>query len=212
MFTPASDIAAAVAFRQNLRAQAAGYGRDPGQIRILPGLPYLLAGTDAEAAALKAELEAAANGEFRWRNVAHLAGLDYTTIDPDAPLPARLLQAPPRTSFGASIYQMAGEDPSATFRAVARRTSALPGGLDFAGTPAGLAQLITDWWDAGAADGFTIMPNLLPGQLTAFVDHVVPILQKRGIARTEYAGRTLREHVGLPRPGVPDPRRVTSAP
>ena len=99
---------------------------------------------------------------------------------------------------------MAAQEPDATFRAVAGKLSALPGGLDFTGTPQGMAQLITEWWDAGAADGFTIMPNILPGQLAAFVDHVVPILQERGIARTEYAGTTLRDHVGLPRPpGAP---------
>ena len=200
VFTPLADIAAGVAFRQSLRAQAAGYGRDPGQVRVLPGLSFLLAGTDAEARALKDELEAAASSEFRWRNLANLAGLDYTTIDPDAPFPAELLAGAPKTSFGTSIYKMAAEEPAATFRAVAQKLSALPGGLDFTGTPEGMARLITDWWHAGAADGFTIMPNILPGQLAAFVDHVVPILQTSGIARTEYAGTTLRDHLGLPRP------------
>jgi N-acetyl-S-(2-succino)cysteine monooxygenase len=200
VFTPLADIAAGVAFRQSLRAQAAGYGRDPGQVRVLPGLSFLLAGTDAEARALKDELEAAASSEFRWRNLANLAGLDYTTIDPDAPFPAELLTGAPKTSFGTSIYKMAAEEPAATFRAVAQKLSALPGGLDFTGTPEGMARLITDWWHAGAADGFTIMPNILPGQLAAFVDHVVPILQTSGIARTEYAGTTLRDHLGLPRP------------
>ena len=203
VFTPLSDIAAGAAFRQNLRAQAAGYGRDPAQVRVLPGLSFLIASTDAEAAALKDELEAAASSEFRWRNLAHLAGLNYTTIDPDAPFPTGLLNDAPKTSFGASIYKMAAEEPGATFRAVAQKLSALPGGLDFTGTPEGLAQLITGWWDAGAADGFTLMPNVLPGQLAAFVDRVVPLLQRQGIARTEYAGTTLRDHVGLPRPARP---------
>ncbi len=203
VFTPLSDVAAGAAFRQNLRAQAAGYGRDPAQVRVLPGLSFLIASTDAEAAALKDELEAAASSEFRWRNLAHLAGLNYTTIDPDAPFPTGLLNDAPKTSFGASIYKMAAEEPGATFRAVAQKLSALPGGLDFTGTPEGLAQLITGWWDAGAADGFTLMPNVLPGQLAAFVDRVVPLLQRQGIARTEYAGTTLRDHVGLPRPARP---------
>jgi len=171
-------------------------------VRVLPGLSFLLAGTDAEAAALKGDLEAAASGEFRWRNLANLAGLDYTAIDPDAPFPPELLASAPKTSFGASIYKMAGEDPATTFRAVAQRLSALPGGLDYSGTPEGMAALITEWWQVGACDGFTIMPNVLPGQLDAFVDHVVPILQARGIARAEYAGTTLRDHVGLPRPGA----------
>ncbi len=200
VFTPQADIATGVRFRRDLRAQAAGYGRDPDQIRVLPGLSFLLAGSEAEAAALKSDLEAAASGEFRWRNAAHLAGLDYTTIDPDAPFPAELLADAPKTSFGGSIYAMAAQEPGATFRAVAQRLSALPGGLDFTGTPEGLAQLMAEWWAAGGCDGFTIMPNVLPGQLDAFVDRVIPILQQRGLARTEYAGTTLREHVGLPRP------------
>jgi alkanesulfonate monooxygenase SsuD/methylene tetrahydromethanopterin reductase-like flavin-dependent oxidoreductase (luciferase family) len=166
---------------------------------VLPGLSFLLGGTDAEAAALREELESAASSEFRWRNLANLAGLDYRAIDPDAPFPPGLLDNAPRTSFGASIYRMAAQYPGATFRDVARKLSALPGGLDFTGTPEGLADMITRWRDAGACDGFTIMPNILPAQLTAFVDHVVPILQSRGITRAEYSGTTLRDHVGLPR-------------
>jgi N-acetyl-S-(2-succino)cysteine monooxygenase len=200
VFTPLAGVEAGIAFRANLRDKAAGYGRDPGHVRILPGLSFLIAGTDAEAAALRDELEAAASSDFRWKNLANLAGLDYATIDPDAPFPPELLGNAPKTSFGASIYKMAQQDPAASFRAVAQQLSALPGGLDFTGTPEGLAELITRWWDAGACDGFTLMPNVLPGQLAAFVDHVVPRLQQRGIARTEYAGTTLRDHVGLPRP------------
>ena len=200
VFTPLDAIPAGVGFRQDLRSRAAGHGRDPGHVRVLPGLSFLLAGTDSEATALKAELEGAASGEFRWRNLANLAGLDYTAIDPDAPFPPGLLDQAPKTSFGASIYQMAADDPAATFRAIAQKLSALPGGLDFTGTPEGLADLIAGWWHAGACDGFTLMPNVLPGQLGVFVDHVVPLLQKRGLARTEYAGTTLRDHFGLPRP------------
>lgn len=123
----------------------------------------------------------------------------HTALNPDAPLPDHVLDAPPQTSFGASIYQLARQAP-APFREVARHVSALPGALDFTGTPEGLADLITDWWQAGASDGFTLMPHLLPDQADFFVDHVVPILQRRGIARREYRGTTLREHTGLPRP------------
>ncbi|HEX5300978.1 MAG TPA: NtaA/DmoA family FMN-dependent monooxygenase, partial [Streptosporangiaceae bacterium] len=200
VFTPLATVEAGIAFRQKLRVQATSFGRNPEHVRVLPGLSFLLAGTDAEALALKDELEAAASGEFRWRNLANLAGLDYAVIDPDAPFPPDLLAGAPKTSFGASIYTMAAEDPSATFRAIAQKLSALPGGLDFTGPPENLAQLMIDWHEAGACDGFTLMPNVLPDQLAAFVDHVVPILQKRDIARTEYAGTTLRDHVGLPRP------------
>jgi alkanesulfonate monooxygenase SsuD/methylene tetrahydromethanopterin reductase-like flavin-dependent oxidoreductase (luciferase family) len=207
VFAPVADIAAGIKFRENLRAQAAANGRNPDHVRVLPGLPFLLGGTEAEAAALRHELESAASSEFRWRNLANLAGLDYSSIDPDAPFPPELLASAPKTSFGAAIYTMATQEPGATFRAVAQRLSALPGGLDFTGTPEGMANLITQWWEAGGCDGFTLMPNVLPGQLTAFVDHVVPILQSRGMARTEYAGSTLRGHAGLPRVVGPYPGR-----
>src|SRR5579862_4118574 len=91
VFTPLADIAAGVTFRENLRSQAADCGRDPDQVRVLPGLSFLLSSTSRAAVALKESLEGAASGEFRWRNAAHLAGLDYTTIDPDAPFPPSLL-------------------------------------------------------------------------------------------------------------------------
>lgn len=68
------------------------------------------------------------------------------------------------------------------------------------GTPVQVADAIQEWFDGGAADGFNIMPPVLPSGLEAFVDHVVPILQERGLFRTEYTGRTLREHYGLARP------------
>jgi FMN-dependent oxidoreductase (nitrilotriacetate monooxygenase family) len=199
VFTPLSSIAAGIEYRAALRSQAAAFGRDPDHVRALPGLSFLLGGTEAEAKARRDELEAAASGEFRWRNLANLAGLDFTTIDPDAPFPPELLADAPKTSFGASIYRLAAEEPT-TFRAVAQKLSALPGGLDFTGTPEGLADLIAHWFGERACDGFTLMPNLLPGELATFVDEVVPLLQARGIARTEYRGSTLRDHFGLPRP------------
>ena len=170
-------------------------------MRALPGLSFVLGSTESEARARRQQLEDAASDEFRWRNLANLAGLDFTTIDPDAPFPPELLDRAPKTSFGATIYELASRGPT-TFRAVARQVSALPGGLDFTGTAEQMADLIAEWFAARACDGFTLMPHVLPRELTTFVDEVVPILQRRGLARTEYQGTTLRDHFGLPRPGV----------
>ena len=69
-----------------------------------------------------------------------------------------------------------------------------------AGTPEQVADLIEDWFIDGAADGFNIMPPLLPAQLDVFNAEVIPLLQRRGLFRTEYTGTTLREHYGLPWP------------
>jgi alkanesulfonate monooxygenase SsuD/methylene tetrahydromethanopterin reductase-like flavin-dependent oxidoreductase (luciferase family) len=68
------------------------------------------------------------------------------------------------------------------------------------GTPVQIADTIQEWFENGAADGFNVMPPLYPQLLDAFVSQVVPILQDRGLFRTEYTGATLRDHYGLPRP------------
>jgi hypothetical protein len=68
------------------------------------------------------------------------------------------------------------------------------------GTPTQIADIIQEWAENGAADGFNVMPPLLPQLLDTFIDQVVPILQDRGLFRTEYTGSTLRDHYGLPRP------------
>jgi hypothetical protein len=70
----------------------------------------------------------------------------------------------------------------------------------FAGTPEQIADQLEEWFTHDAADGFNIMPPHLPGGLDDFVDLVVPLLRRRGLFRTDYTGRTLREHYGLPRP------------
>jgi alkanesulfonate monooxygenase SsuD/methylene tetrahydromethanopterin reductase-like flavin-dependent oxidoreductase (luciferase family) len=70
----------------------------------------------------------------------------------------------------------------------------------FAGTPEQVADLIEDWFSDGAADGFNIMPPILPLMLDVFSAEVIPLLQRRGLFRTAYEGTTLREHYGLPWP------------
>ena len=68
------------------------------------------------------------------------------------------------------------------------------------GTPEQIANTIQEWFEDGAADGFNVMPPVLPQSLNEFVDLVVPELQRRGLFRTAYEGRTLRENLGLERP------------
>jgi alkanesulfonate monooxygenase SsuD/methylene tetrahydromethanopterin reductase-like flavin-dependent oxidoreductase (luciferase family) len=79
------------------------------------------------------------------------------------------------------------------------------------GTPEQIADGLEEWFVAGAADGFNIMPPWFPGAFDDFVEQVVPILQKRGLFRTEYSGRTLREHLGIPRPPHPRAGLATDA-
>ncbi|WP_246485840.1 hypothetical protein [Kribbella qitaiheensis] len=84
-----------------------------------------------------------------------------------------------------------------TVRELIGRLGGGRGHRTFSGTPEQVADAIQDWFDAGAADGFNIMPAVLPSGLEAFADQVVPILQQRGLFRTEYTGTTLRDHYGV---------------
>jgi hypothetical protein len=88
-----------------------------------------------------------------------------------------------------------------TLRQLLSRLGGGRGHRTFTGTPEQVADAIQQWFQQGAADGFNIMPPLLPSGLEEFVDHVVPILQRRGLFRTEYQGSTLRDHYQLARPG-----------
>ena len=114
VFTPLSDLPSGRHFRAMLREQAAATGRDPDQVAVLPGLSFVLGSTEAEARARRQALEDAASGEFRWRNLANLAGLDFRTIDPDAPFPPELWRRRPRRALG---------HPSTSWQAVRPRAS-----------------------------------------------------------------------------------------
>jgi hypothetical protein len=87
-----------------------------------------------------------------------------------------------------------------TVRQLIGRLGGGRGHRTFSGTPEQVADAIQEWFEKGAADGFNIMPPVLPSGLDAFVDHVIPILRSRGLFRLQYTGHTLREHYGLPRP------------
>ncbi|GAA5154376.1 NtaA/DmoA family FMN-dependent monooxygenase [Amycolatopsis dongchuanensis] len=201
VFSGPPSLEAAVAFRADLHAKAAAAGRDPAHVLVLPALMITLGGTEAEARAKARRLEELASPEFRWQNVLYTAGLDPDAFDPDVPLPAELWTGKSAPSSRAEqLYAAARARPGASLRELAGELKSGAGQYHFVGTPEQLADHVLEWQDAGAVDGFTIMGSTLPYELTAFVDQVVPILQRKGRFRSEYTGATLREHLALPRP------------
>jgi FMN-dependent oxidoreductase (nitrilotriacetate monooxygenase family) len=194
VFTAQPDIAAGQRFRESVRAAARRYGRDPDDVLVLPGVAFVLGSTQAEARALREDLESRVDPEFRWRNLAHNAGLNVALLDPDRPLSEDVIDTANRSSRTDEIVRR-GKQTGKTFRQLADELTGLPGGLEFTGTPEQLADLIGDWVDAGASDGCTLQPTTLPGSLALFTEHVVPILQTRGLHRTEYTAATLRGHL-----------------
>ena len=205
VFTAQQTLADAQAFYSDLKSRTAGAGRDPEHIKVLPGIVPVLGSTEAEARAGEQVLEdhiVPEHGRARLENLLHL---EPGTLDLDRRLPEDL---PPETAIeGAkSRYTLVVELARRERLTVRRLIGRLGGGrghLTFAGTPEQVADQIETWFTQGAADGFNIMPAVLPSGLEAFVEHVVPILRRRGLLRTEYDGRprqTLRERYGLPRP------------
>jgi alkanesulfonate monooxygenase SsuD/methylene tetrahydromethanopterin reductase-like flavin-dependent oxidoreductase (luciferase family) len=102
-------------------------------------------------------------------------------------------------SRAALLVQMARRE-RLTLRELYHRVAAARGHLLLVGDPQQIADVLERWFRSGAADGFNVMPPFFPAQFDDFADLVVPLLQQRGLFRTEYAGSTLRDHLGLPRP------------
>lgn len=196
VFTPQPTVQAGQEFRRRLHAIAAGYGRPADTVLVLPGVSFVLGSTEAEARARRQELTDHVDPELRWRNLAFNAGIDPALIDPAQPLSEQAAAAAAPSTFAQVIVDRA-RSSGLPFTEVAREMPGLPGGLELTGTPEQLADLITEWVDSGACDGFTLQPDTVPDALTLFVDHVVPILQARGAHRREYTESTLRGNLGI---------------
>ncbi|MFF3498137.1 LLM class flavin-dependent oxidoreductase [Streptomyces sp. NPDC003247] len=203
VFTAQQTLGDAQAFYADLKSRTAAAGRDPGHMKVLPGIVPVIGSTEAEARANERVLEdhiVYAHGVSRLES---LLQLEPGTLELDARLPAGL---PPEDAVeGAKsrytlVVELARRE-RLTVRQLIGRLGGGRGHLTFAGTPEQIADAIETWFTQEAADGFNIMPALLPSGLDAFVDHVVPLLRARGLFRTDYGPRqTLRERYGLPRP------------
>lgn len=202
VFTAQQTLQEAQAFYADLKKRVAAHGRDPEQVKILPGIVPVIADTEADAAELDRDLERLISPEHAKRQLAEQFRLDPDALDLDAPLPAHLPsedEIEGAKSRYTLIVDLARRE-DLTVRQLIARLGGGRGHRTFTGTPVQVADAIEEWFDNGAADGFNIMPPVLPSGLAAFVEKVVPILQARGRFRTEYTGTTLREHYGLPRP------------
>jgi FMN-dependent oxidoreductase (nitrilotriacetate monooxygenase family) len=204
VFTAHMAKPAAQEFYADLKRLAAEEGRDPDHVLILPGLSPMIAGTEAEAQRLAREANDLTDPEVGRKRLSNrFGGHDFSHLPLDRPLraedfpdPATVQAARSRTEV---IINLVRRDHM-TLRQLLGYLAGARGHYVTAGTPEQIADLIENWFADGAADGFNVMPPLLPVQLDAFSTQVIPILQRRGLFRAEYAGTTLREHYGLPWP------------
>ncbi|MFJ5831330.1 NtaA/DmoA family FMN-dependent monooxygenase [Streptomyces sp. NPDC093089] len=208
VFTRHSTPEAGREFYADVKGRLARYGRAPGDVKIMPGVTYVLGDTDADAHERAAEIRRQqVSPQNAILALEQIWGRDLSGYDPDGPLPA--IDPDPDSTLAQGRVRVA--DPVA----VARRWRALSeakglsirqtviessGRQSFVGSPATVAAALAEHVATDAADGFILVPHLTPGGLDEFVDRVVPLLQERGVFRTDYSGTTLRSHLGLPEP------------
>lgn len=195
VFTAQTDLAAARAYRQDLRRRAAAFGRAPDAIKVFPGVIIVAGATRAEARAERARLEAFIGGdEALLGRFAQSLNLPAERLRLDEPFPADLIgqaiAGNPRQGFADALAAALGNS-SITLRDQLERNS-VAGHRSLIGSGDEIADSLEEWVVEGAADGFILMCDLLPAGLEAFVTHVVPRLQARGLYPREYSAPTLR--------------------
>ncbi len=197
VFTAQNTNEAASEFRADVRRRVTAHGRDPDKVKVMPGLLPILGGTEAEARVRKDRLDELA-GQSELKKLALRVGVKVTDLELDKPLPIDLIMSNPNfkasEGFRAAAVRIAKEK-NLTVREVLYQNGG--GHRQVVGTPEQVAGTIETLHRDGAADGFNLMIDVVPSGIEDFVEHVVPILQKRGLLRREPAGRTLRESMGL---------------
>jgi FMN-dependent oxidoreductase (nitrilotriacetate monooxygenase family) len=204
VFTAHMAKATAQEFYADLKRLAAAEGRNPEHVLILPGLSPMLAATEAEAQRLAREVNELTDPEVGRKRLSNrFGGHDFSHLPLDRPLSPEDFPDPDTVQAARSrtevILNLVRRDKP-TLRQLLGYLAGARGHFVTAGTPEQIADLIEDWFNDGAADGFNVMPPLLPLQFDAFTAEVVPLLQRRGLFRTAYEGTTLREHYGLALP------------
>jgi FMN-dependent oxidoreductase (nitrilotriacetate monooxygenase family) len=212
IFSRYGTLEAGREFYADVKGRLARHGRSPDDLKILPAATFVLGDTDAEAHE-KADVirRQQVSGQTAIKFVEQLWNRDLSHLDPDGPLPAEDPVVGENTiSRGRASVRMY-RDPLATAAAWRELAEAkqlsireviieVTGRQSFIGTPASVAATIDEFVQTDASDGFILVPHITPGGLDEFADTVVPLLQERGVFRTEYEGATLREHLGLRQP------------
>jgi FMN-dependent oxidoreductase (nitrilotriacetate monooxygenase family) len=202
VFTAQQTLGDARAFYDDLKTRVARRGRDPEEVKILPGIVPVLGGTEAEARELEQLLDELIVPEYGLRALSEVLEVPVELLELDKQLSDQIPDS--ATLEGAQsrsqlIVALARRE-RLTVRELLGRIGGGRGHCTVVGAPEQVADALLEWFEHGAADGFNVMGPVLPASLEHFIDHVVPLLQRRGVFRTEYAGRTLREHYGIPRP------------
>lgn len=191
------DIPSAMTHRAMVRQSLTGFGRNPDEIKLLPGIIPSIASTEREALERRKQLDQFIDLPERVSYLGHMIGVPLSIHDIDLPISKDLLarrSVNPQDSSSAYALELARS--GMTVREVLAH-----GVINYhpviAGTPEQVANFMENWFVSGACDGFAIQPDVSFDGVSDFVDHVIPILQKRGLFHEDYEGTTLRDHMGV---------------
>lgn len=192
-----------------VKSAAAGHGRRPGDVKILPGLLLTLGSTEEEARRRVDELYDTSPYWYSAAWLSHAIGVDVTTLELDEKFPDDVIRGPVDTEtfqgsigFRESILEQIRQTRP-TVREYLRQTRYSGSGHGgFVGTPEQLVDRIEDWYLAGACDGLNLQPDILIDGLEIIADEVIPRLRARGLYRHEYETSTLRGHFKTAEPRV----------
>jgi alkanesulfonate monooxygenase len=199
IFTAHQTLADAKAFYAEVKERAAKIGRNPDHIKIMPGIFPVIGRTEEEAKEKFQKLQDGIDPKVGLALLGSMLGnVDLSPYPLDGLLPD-LPETELQQSRQDLLIRLARRE-NLTIRQLYQWIAGARGHYQIVGTPIQIADRLEEWFINDAADGFNIMPPYLPTGLEEFVDLVIPILQERGLFRTEYEGKTLRENLGLPRP------------
>ncbi|TKV60848.1 NtaA/DmoA family FMN-dependent monooxygenase [Nakamurella flava] len=220
IFTRHGTLDAGQAFYADVKGRLSRYGRTHDELLVLPAATFALADTDEQAAELAAEIRRQqVSPQTALRFAEQLWNRNLSDYDPDGPVPefdpvegehtiargrASVRQHGDRLTE-AQRWRRLGAEKGLSLREVVIEVT---GRQNFIGSPETIAATIDRYVQADASDGFILVPHITPDGLAEFADRVVPLLQERGVFRTEYTGTTLRDHLGL---RVPTPRSLAGA-
>ncbi|HTM77001.1 MAG TPA: LLM class flavin-dependent oxidoreductase [Devosia sp.] len=199
VFTAQQVMSDSVLFYKTLKGRMEAYGREQSTLKVMPGIVPYVGESEQEARDKFEELGTLLHPEFGLYILSDLLGeVDLSAYPLDGPLPEISIESNASKSRQAVMIEMARRE-NLTIRQLYQR-AAVSGHNVVCGTPAQIADMMEEWFQNGAADGFNILPPFLPDGLAQFVDKVIPELQRRGLFRTEYEATTLRGNLGLAKP------------
>lgn len=199
IYTAHSEFDSAKEYYSDVHQRAESRGRTPGDIRILPGVVPIVGRSRSEAEEKVSRLKSLIDSSIAMALLQQeLEDIDLENLDIDGPLPMPS-QPTSELSRQATLLDTARRR-GFSIRDLAHHVASSRGHLELVGTPNEIVGSLLDWVDRGAADGFMIMPAIMPDGLRDVVELLVPEFQRRGRFRTAYAGSTLRENLGLRRP------------